>query len=190
MLGEHVCTTVDILEGRSLGACTEFAVPEVHSGIFIDEGCRINQAYWDWNRTGSVSEFKEVRRAVFKILEEPIGGTPIYPADGEQEARSEKMTVRRDRRQLLEAAGLLGISAFATSLFGTFERMLGVDGDASNDVRTHVNTVTRHVGIIGKQLSSLEESVAGAQENSFHTARRMDFDRECREIFAVRDLAM
>ena len=110
-----------------------------------------------------------------------MGGTPIYLADGEQVARKEKGTVAgRDRRQLLEA----------TSLFGTFERMLGVGGEASNDVRTHVNTVTRHVGIIGKQLYSLEQSVAGAQENSFHTARRMDFDRECREIFGIRDLAM
>ena len=106
-------------------------------------------------------------------------------------ARKEKGTVAgRDRRQLLEAAGLLGISAFATSLFGTFETMLGVGGEASNDVRTHVNAVTGHVGIIGKQLSALEQSVAGAQENSFHTARRVAFDRECREIFRIRDLAM
>ena len=109
-----------------------------------------------------------------------MGGTPIYPVDGEQVARGEKRTVAgRDRWQLLEAAGLLGISAFATSLFGTFGRMLGVDGDASSDVHTHVNTVTRQVGIIGKQLSLLEESVAGAQENSFYTARRAAFDREC-----------
>ena len=49
--------------------------------------------------------------------------------------------------------------------------MLGVGGEASNDVRTHVNTVTRHVGVIGSQLAALEQSVAGAQENSFHTAR-------------------
>ena len=42
LLGEHVCTTVDILEGKPLGACTELAIPEVHSGIFIDEGCAIN----------------------------------------------------------------------------------------------------------------------------------------------------
>ena len=106
-----------------------------------------------------------------------MGGTPIYLADGEQVARKEKGTVAgRDRRQLLEAAGLLGISVFATSLFGTFERMLGVGGEASNDVRTHVNTVTQHVGIIGKQMSALEQSVAGAQENSFHTARRAVFD--------------
>ena len=42
LLGEHVCTTVDILEGKSLGACTEFAIPEVHSGIFIDEGCALS----------------------------------------------------------------------------------------------------------------------------------------------------
>ena len=92
---------------------------------------------------------------------DPLGGTPIYPTDGDQVARSEKGTVaRRDRRQLLEAAGLLGISAFATSLFGTFERMLGVGGGASNDV----NTVTRHVGIIGKQLSLLEQSVAGRKK--------------------------
>ena len=41
LLGEHVCTTVDILEGEPLGACSEFAIPEVHSGIFIDEGCAI-----------------------------------------------------------------------------------------------------------------------------------------------------
>ena len=39
-------------------------------------------------------------------------------------------------------------------------------------------------------LSALEQSVAGAQENSFHTARRVAFDRECREIFGIRDLAM
>ena len=45
LLGEHVCSTVDILEGKPLGACTEFAIPEVHSGIFIDEGCAINRAY-------------------------------------------------------------------------------------------------------------------------------------------------
>ena len=32
--------------------------------------------------------------------------------------------------------------------------------------------------------------MAGAQENAFHTARRAAFDRECREIFAVWDLAM
>ena len=44
--------------------------------------------------------------------------------------------------------------------------------------------------IIGNQLSALEQSVAGAQENSFHTARRAAFDRECREIFGIRDLAM
>ena len=50
--------------------------------------------------------------------------------------------------------------------------------------------MTRHVGIIGHQLSALEQSVAGAQENSFHTARRAAFDRECREIFGIRDLAM
>ena len=55
LLGEHVCTTLDILEGRPLGACTEFAVLEVHSEIFIHEGCAINKAYWDWKRTGSVS---------------------------------------------------------------------------------------------------------------------------------------
>ena len=42
--GDHICTTVDILEGLPLGACTEFAVPEVHSGVFIDEGCAINKA--------------------------------------------------------------------------------------------------------------------------------------------------
>ena len=72
LLGEHVCTTVDILEGRPLGACTEFAVPEVHSGIFIDEGCRINRAYWDWKRTGAVSEFEEVGHAVFKILKDNL----------------------------------------------------------------------------------------------------------------------
>ena len=53
-----------------------------------------------------------------------------------------------------------------------------------------MNTVTRHVGIIGNQLAALEQSVAGAQENSFHTARRAAFDRECREIFGIRDLAM
>ena len=53
-----------------------------------------------------------------------------------------------------------------------------------------MNTVTRHVGIIGNQLSALEQSVAWAQENSFHTARRAAFDRECREIFGIRDLAM
>ena len=57
-------------------------------------------------------------------------------------------------------------------------------------IRDSVNTVTRHVGIIGKQLSLLEQSVAGAQENSFHSARRVAFDRECREIFGIRDLAM
>ena len=68
--------------------------------------------------------------------------------------------------------------------------MLGVGGEASNDVRTHMNTVTRHVGVIGSQLAALEQSVAGAQENSFHTARRAAFDRECREIFAIHDLAM
>ena len=45
LLGEHVCSTVDILEGKPLGACTEFAIPEVHSEIFIDEGCAINRAY-------------------------------------------------------------------------------------------------------------------------------------------------
>ena len=50
--------------------------------------------------------------------------------------------------------------------------------------------MTRHVGVIGSQLAALERSVAGAQENSFHTARWAAFDRECREIFAVRDLAM
>ena len=120
---------MDILEGRPLGACTEFAVPEVHSGIFIDEGCAINKAYWDWKRTGAVAEFEEVGRAVFKILEEPLGGTPIYPVDGEQVARGEKRTVAgRDRRQLLEAAGLLGISASAMSLFGTFAGCLGWTG--------------------------------------------------------------
>ena len=27
LLGEHVCSTVDILEGKPLGACTEFAIP-------------------------------------------------------------------------------------------------------------------------------------------------------------------
>ena len=81
-----------------------------------------------------MAEFEEDGRGLFKILEEPLGGTPIYPANGEQVARGEKRTVAgRDRRQLLEAAGLLGISAFATSLFGTFGRMLGVDGDVSND---------------------------------------------------------
>ena len=95
---------------------------------------------------GCCSRFEDVGRAVLKILEDPWGGAPIYLADGEQLARKEKGTVAgRDRRQLLEAAGLLGISAFATSLFGTFERMLGVGGEASNDVRTHVNTVTRPV---------------------------------------------
>ena len=136
--------------------------------------------------------FEEVARAVFKILEDPWEGSPIYlDADERKADRTGKgNAARRDRRQLLEAAGLLGISAFATSLFGTFERMLGVGGDASDDVRTHVNTVTRHVGVIGGQLAALEQSVAGAQENSFHTARRASFDRECREIFAVRDLAM
>ena len=180
LLGEHVCSTVDILEGKPLGACTEFAIPEVHSGIFIDEGCAINRAYWTWKRTGAVNEFEEVGRAVFKILQDPWGGSPIYlDADERKADRTEKGTVAgRDRRQLLEAAGLLGISAFATSLFGTFERMLGVGGEASNDVRTHVNTVTRHVGVIGSQLAALEQSVAGAQENSFHTARRAAFDRE------------
>ena len=107
--------------------------------------------------------FEEVGRAVTKIMEEPMDGTPNSPADKEQLAKGETRAVAgRDRRQVLEAAGLLGISAFATSLFGTFGRMLGLDGDANNDVRTHVNTVTRHVGIIGKQLSLLEESVAGA----------------------------
>ena len=78
LLGEHVCSTVDILEGKPLGACTEFAIPEVHSGIFIDEGCTINRAYWVWKRTGAVSEFEEVGRAVFKILQDPWGGAPIY----------------------------------------------------------------------------------------------------------------
>ena len=68
--------------------------------------------------------------------------------------------------------------------------MLGVGGEASNDVRTHVNTVTRHVGVIGDQMAALEQSVAGAKENSFHTARRAAYDRECREICAIRDLAM
>ena len=68
--------------------------------------------------------------------------------------------------------------------------MLGLDGDANNDVRTHVNTVTRHVGIIGKQLSLLEDSVARAQENSFHTARRAAFERKCRDIFGIRELAV
>ena len=82
------------LEGKPLGACTEFAIPEVHSGIFIDEGCAINRAYWDWKKTGgAVAEFEEVGRAVFKILEDPWGGTPIYLADGEQVARKEKGTV-------------------------------------------------------------------------------------------------
>ena len=151
LVGEHVCTTVDILEGQPLGACTEFAVPEVHSGVFIDKGCAINKAYWEWKRTGAVAEFEEVGRAVTKIMEEPMGGTPNSPADEEQLAKGEKRAVAgRDRRQVLEAVGLLGISAFATSLFGTFGRMLGLDGDANNDVRTHVNTVTRHMGIIGK----------------------------------------
>ena len=28
LLGEHVCSTVDILEGKPLGACTEFAIPD------------------------------------------------------------------------------------------------------------------------------------------------------------------
>ena len=84
LLGEHVCTTVDILEGRPLGACTEFAVPEVHSGIFINEGCAINKAYWDWKRTGAVAEFEEVERAVFKILEEPLGCL-LYTSDAADE---------------------------------------------------------------------------------------------------------
>ena len=78
LLGEHVCSTVDILEGKPLGACTEFAIPEVHSGIFIDEGCAINRAYWTWKKTGAVNEFEEVGRAVFKILQDPWGGSPIY----------------------------------------------------------------------------------------------------------------
>ena len=62
-----------------------------------------------------------------------MGGSPIYlDADERKAARTEKGTVAgRDRRQLLEAAGLLGISAFATSLFGTFERRLDVGGEAS-----------------------------------------------------------
>ena len=137
-----------------------------------------------------MNEFEEVGRAIFKILQDPWEGSPIYLDGDERVARTEKGAVAgRDRRQVLEAAGLLGISAFATSLFGTFERMLGVGGEASNDVRTHVNTVTRHVGIIGNQLAALEQSVAGAQENSFHTARRAAFDRECRKIFGIRDLA-
>ena len=93
LLGEHVCTTVDILEGEPLGACSEFAIPEVHSGIFIDEGCAINRAYWDWKKTGAVAEFEEVGRAVFKILEDPMGGTLIYLDDGEQIARKKKGTV-------------------------------------------------------------------------------------------------
>ena len=50
LLGEHVCTTLDILEGQPLGACTEFAIPEVHSGIFIDEGCAINLLGLEENR--------------------------------------------------------------------------------------------------------------------------------------------
>ena len=118
-----------------------------------------------------MNEFEEVGQAIFKILEDPWEGSPIYLDADERVARTEKGAVAgRDRRQVLEAAGLLGISAFATSLFGTFERMLGVGGEASNDVRTHVNTVTRHVGIIGNQLAALEQSVAGAQENSFHSS--------------------
>ena len=66
--GDHICTTVDILEGLPLGACTEFAVPEVHSGVFIDEGCAINKAYWEWKRTGAVAGFEEVGRAVTCLL--------------------------------------------------------------------------------------------------------------------------
>ena len=125
--------------------------------------------------------FEEVGRAVREIIEEPVHETPNSPADKERLVDGKTMAVAdRDRRQVLEAAGLLGISAFATSLFGTFGRMLGLDGDASNDVRTHVNTVTWHVGIIGKQLTLLEKSVASAQENSFHTARRAVFERRCR----------
>ena len=49
---DHICTTVDIMEGLPLGACTEFAVPEVHSGVFMDEGCAISKAYWEWKKTG------------------------------------------------------------------------------------------------------------------------------------------
>ena len=106
LLGEHVCSTVDILEGKSLGACTEFAIPEVHSGIFIDEGCAMNRAYWNWKKTGAVNEFEEVGRAVFKILQDPWGGSPIYSDADERKAdRTEKGTIAgRDRRQLLEAA--------------------------------------------------------------------------------------
>ena len=97
-----------------------------------------------------------------KIMDEPVDGPPNSPADKEQLVDGETRAVAgRDRRQVLEAAGLLGISAFATSLFGTFGRMLGLDRDANNDVRTHVNTVNRHVGIIGKQMSLLEDGVAG-----------------------------
>ena len=66
--GNHVCTTVDILEGLPLGACTEFTVPEVHSGVFIDEGCAINKAYWEWKRTGAVAGFEKVGRAVTCLL--------------------------------------------------------------------------------------------------------------------------
>ena len=128
------------MEGLPLGACTEFAVPEVHSGVFMDEGCAINKAYWEWKRAGEVAGFEEVGRAVRKIMDEPVDGSPNSPADEEQLVKDETRAVAgRDRRQVLEAAGLLGISAFATSLFGTFGRMLGLDGDANNDVRTHVN---------------------------------------------------
>ena len=94
LLGEHVCSTLDILEGKPLGACTEFVIPEVHSGIFIDEGCAINRAYWAWKRTGAVNEFEEVGRAVFKILQDPWGGSPIYlDADERKVDRTEKGTV-------------------------------------------------------------------------------------------------
>ena len=111
--GDHICTTGDIMEGLPLEACTEFAVPEVHFGVFMDEGCAISKAYWEWKKTGEVAGLEEVGRAMMKIMDEPVDGPPNSPADKEQLVDGKTRAVAgRDRRQVLEAAGLLGISAF------------------------------------------------------------------------------
>ena len=46
------------MEGLPLGACTGFAILEVHSGFFKDEECAISKAYWEWKTNGEVTGFE------------------------------------------------------------------------------------------------------------------------------------
>ena len=102
-----------------LSTCSDFVIPEAMPGTFQER-----------ESTGEVAAFEEIGRVAYKILNPVEGFVPSWGlARG-----SGKTMLGRDRGQLLQAAGILGVTAFGSALYGSFERMLGIDGSGNDDI--------------------------------------------------------